>query len=47
MKYLISMDQTDSGFEVKYQENDQVKTSSFSTQDDAMLFINELNLTGI
>lgn len=47
MKYLIEMNQTDSGFEVKYQENDQVKTSSFSTQDDAMLFINELNLTGI
>ena len=47
MKYLIEMNQTESGFEIKYKEDEQIKTSTFTTQDDAMLFINELNLTGI
>ena len=47
MKYLIEMNSIPSGFEVKYKEEDIVKTSIFTTQNDAMLFINELNLTGV
>ena len=47
MKYLIEMNQTETGFEVKYKEDDQIKTSTFNTQDEAMLFINELDLTGV
>jgi hypothetical protein len=47
MKYLIEMNQTDSGYEIKYKEDGVVKTSTFTTQNDAMLFINELNLTGV
>ena len=41
------MNQTDSGYEIKYKEDGVVKTSTFTTQNDAMLFINELNLTGV
>ena len=47
MKYLIEMNPTDSGYEIKYKENDVIKTSTFTTIDDAMLFMNELDLTGI
>jgi pterin-4a-carbinolamine dehydratase len=47
MKYLIEMNQLESGFEIKYKEGSIIKTSTFTTYEDAMLFINELNLTGI
>jgi len=47
MKYLVEMNQTDSGYEIKYKENDVITTSTFNTIEDAMLFMNELDLTGI
>lgn len=47
MKYLIEMNQTETGFEVKYKEGDIIKSAIFNTQDEAMLFMNELDLTGL
>lgn len=48
MNYLKEMNQIDTGFEViYYDENITYYSSSFDSEDDALLFINTLNMTGI
>jgi hypothetical protein len=46
-KYLVYMNQTSTGYEIKYYENEEYKSIFFNTYDDAMLFINTLNLTSL
>ena len=48
MNYLKEMNLTCSIFEViYYDENVTYYSSSFDSEDDALLFINTLNMTGI
>ena len=48
MNYLKEMNQTGSRFKViYYDENVTYYSSSFDSEDDALLFINTLNMTGI
>lgn len=48
MNYLKEMNETDSGFEVIYYDEDSVEYSNnYDTYDEAIEFINTLNLTGV
>ena len=48
MDYLKEMNQTDTGFEVIYYDNNLIYySSSFDTEDDALAFISTLNMIGI
>jgi hypothetical protein len=45
MKYLIQMNETPTGYEIEYYENEEYKFIFFPTSEEAMLFMNTLNLT--
>ena len=48
MIYLKEMNETDSGFEVIYYDEDSVEYSNnYDTYDEAIEFINTLNLTEV
>ena len=48
MKYLKEMNETDSGFEVIYYDEDSVEYGNdYDTYDEAIEFINTLNLTEV
>ena len=45
MKYLVQMNEIPTGYEIEYYENGEYKFIIFNTYDDAMLFMDTLNLT--
>jgi hypothetical protein len=45
MKYLVHMTAIPTGYEIEYYENEEYKFIFFPNIDEAMLFMNTLNLT--